>query len=106
MPDEKIEEVSMEVSAKLGQDLIREALTQFRKNQQDRVIGEVHAIMERLSVMNSLKTKTEKRIVFLKEQMEAINKGEFEVVETGYGRPGIKFNKVDLNLDWSYTESW
>lgn len=94
---------ALEVTQKLGQDLLREALTQRAQAQKGQVIMEVNTIMARLEVMQRLEEKTQKRLQWCKDQLQAINDGEFTISERT-GR--IRFNNEQLNVTWDSTESW
>jgi hypothetical protein len=96
-----LKDVSLEVSKKLGKDLIREALTKRIDAQKAQVVGQVNLCMERLSVMQRLQEKTDKRVQFLKDQLAAINSGEFSI----HDRTGeIIFKNEFLNTTWDQTE--
>lgn len=96
-------EVNIQISKKMGEDLIRQALNKRLEAKKAQVVGEVNTFMERLEVMTRLQDKTDRRVQFLKDQLAAINLGKFTTHEHT-GR--IVFDDDELNTDWNETERW
>ena len=101
------------VGPNVGQHLIKEALAKFEDAQKKRIIQAVSDIMERISLMKRIQSKTQKRLVLLEDQMKALDEGKFKIIDVSMsGVPGqatqygIKFIDESLNIDWSATERW
>ena len=93
----------LSVTPKQGKNVLDEAVKRYQEQQSEKVLAQVSAVMERISVLTQLEKKTEKRLAFCRKQLQAIEKGDFSLDQF---TNQIKFNDEELNLDWSYTERW
>ena len=113
MKDKNKNALAVTPTAQIGKSLIRDAVNDFNEQQKKKIVKQVSDLMERKVLMERMITKSQKRLNLVKDQLQAVHDGEFEIVLEGMaGVPGqrmengIRFKKEDLNISWSETEKW
>lgn len=107
---------------KFGGDLIAAVADKRKKDFSEAVVKEVNHIVERRQLMQRELDKAKKRLELCDAQLAAINAGDFtiepyrtyvpampsgrdDVLHIPY-RGMIRYNDIELCVDWSETEKW
>lgn len=88
---------------KMGKQIINAAIEKHKTQQSDRVVEQVKFVMERVSVLDRIAQKTERRLQLCHDQLDAIESGKF-TIDTYTA--AIKYDDANLNIDWNTTEQW
>ena len=88
---------------KIGKQIVAAAIEKHKTQQSDKVVNQIGTILERMNVLTLLQQKTDRQMQLCRNQMDAIQAGEFIIDQY---TASIKFNDKDLNIPWDATGAW
>lgn len=92
-------ETELTISGKeFGNMVLKAALDKHKKQQSDKVVGSITAILERINVLTRQYDKQGKLLDFCRKQLTAIEAGEFSIRQYD---AGIVFNDKEIDMTFS-----